>query len=145
MDDIKTKNTASTGKTLDEGDIVNAQPVGRRSAMASVGLGVLGALGLAVGLKPSTAEAQNCTDSDGGPYADAAGYGRRCRVYYRPPAVVVVRRQGCTDSDGGPYSDPGGGGRRCGVYVVPVQRTCTDSDAGSYADAAGRGRNCGGY
>lgn len=74
------------------------------------------------------------TDSDGGAYADPAGYGRGQRVQ---------GHTGVTDSDGGPYADPAGSGR--GVYG----RTSgvTDSDGGPYADPVGngRGRARGGY
>ena len=151
MDDAKTKKMGDVRQTtLHDEDIVKSDDgVGRRSAVARIGMGFLSAVGAAVGLRPSTAEAQNCTDSDGGPYADQPGYGRHCRVYYRQPVVYVQPQpQGCTDSDGGPYADGGGRGRRCGgggpVYVRRGRRnSCTDSDSGSYADAAGRGRSCG--
>ena len=142
MDDKKTEKVGGPRQTLTNDDIVrkDEKPVERRSALRAIGAGILGAVSLAVGTPPPAAEAQNCTDSDGGPYSDPGGYGRRCRVYYRPPVVVV--RRGCTDSDGGPYSDAAGYGRHCGAYVVPARVSCTDSDAGSYADPGGGGRYC---
>ncbi|AKF11701.1 hypothetical protein [Sandaracinus amylolyticus] len=67
------------------------------------------------------------TDSDGGAYADPAGYGRG----------VYGRTSGITDSDGGPYADPAGNGRGTGrVGYTGI----TDSDGGPYADPAGQGR-----
>ncbi|UJR84843.1 hypothetical protein [Sandaracinus amylolyticus] len=67
------------------------------------------------------------TDSDGGAYADPAGYGRG----------VYGRTSGITDSDGGPYADPAGNGRGTGrVGTTGI----TDSDGGPYADPAGQGR-----
>lgn len=67
------------------------------------------------------------TDSDGGAYADPAGYGR---------GVRAQGYTGLTDSDGGPYADPAGSGR--GVYGRTTG--ITDSDGGPYADPAGNGR-----
>ncbi|MDQ3037152.1 MAG: hypothetical protein M3Y87_32460 [Myxococcota bacterium] len=76
----------------------------------------------------------NVTDSDGGAYADPAGYGRGQRAQ---------GHTGVTDSDSGAWADPAGSGR--GVYG----RTSgvTDSDGGAYADPVGngRGRARGGY
>lgn len=69
----------------------------------------------------------NVTDSDGGAYADPAGYGRG----------VYGRTSGITDSDGGPYADPAGNGR--GTARVGYTGL-TDSDGGPYADPAGNGR-----
>jgi hypothetical protein len=168
VDDAKTKKPADVRQTLRDEDIVTEAPESgaRRAAMTRIGLGVLGAVGAVIGLAPATAEAQNCTDRDGGPYGDQPGNGRRCRVYYQqpvyyPPQQAYVppqqayppqpvyyppppQAQGCTDSDGGPYGDAAGRGRRCAapVYYGRPRRSCTDSDSGSYADAAGRGRGC---
>lgn len=93
------------------------------------------------------------TDSDGGPYADPAGYGRGARrqAYtgvtdsdggaYADPAGygrgVYGRTSGITDSDSGPYADPAGNGR--GTARVGYTGL-TDSDGGPYADPAGHGR-----
>ena len=121
--------------------------VSRRSFLGKVlGGAAIGAVAIVGGA--TEAEAQRCTDSDGGRYADRAGYGRRCRR----------RRTGITDRD--PY-DPVGGGRgrgrrrryRSGITDRdpgdPVgngrggrrgRTGCTDSDGGSYADPAGNGR-----
>lgn len=93
------------------------------------------------------------TDSDGGPYADPAGYGRGQRrsgytgitdsdggAYADPSGYgrgVYGRTTGLTDSDSGPYADPAGNGRgtaRMGYTGI------TDSDGGPYADPAGHGR-----
>ena len=108
MNDSKKKGDSRS--TLHEDEIVTQPSVGRRSALASIGFGALGAIGAlaaAVGLKPETAEAQGCTDNDGGPYGDQPGYGRRC-------GYVVQDRPACTDNDSGAYADAAGRGRRCG-------------------------------
>ena len=67
------------------------------------------------------------TDSDGGPYADQAGYGR---------GTARGMVTGITDSDAGPYADPAGQGRGRYGYASGI----TDSDAGPYADPPGQGR-----
>lgn len=174
MDDAKTKKPADSRQTLRDDDIVtdDSETAGRRSAMARIGLGVLGAVGAAVGLRPSTAEAQSCSDSDGGPYGDRAGYGRRCRVVYQqqpvyypppqayppqayppqayPPQVYVPPQQyappqGCTDSDGGPYADGGGRGRRCGggAYYYGGRPRRSCTDSDSGSYADAAGRGRG--
>jgi hypothetical protein len=82
------------------GDEITTEPVGRRSAIRTLGLG------LGVAAVAMTTEAchhrgiRGCTDSD--PY-DRAGYGRRCGGYYGPGYR-------CSDRD--PY-DPAGSGRHC--------------------------------
>lgn len=71
--------------------------------------------------------ATGITDSDGGPYADPAGYGR---------GTARGMVTGVTDSDAGPYADPPGQGRGRYGYSSGI----TDSDSGPYADPAGNGR-----
>ncbi|MCA9606083.1 MAG: hypothetical protein KC619_10840 [Myxococcales bacterium] len=116
-------------KTLEEGDIETERGLGRRSTIGLIGASFAAMTGV-LGFEVSEAEAQ-CTDSDGGRYADPGGGGRRCR------------RSGCSDSDGGRYADPAGGGRRCSGRVrVRPRQGCTDSDGGRYADPAGGGRRC---
>ena len=110
-------------KSLSESDIVAEQAIGRRSALRAVAGVVTGAVVAATVALPGEAEAQ-CTDSDGGRWADRPGYGRRCRrVYYRRPT-------GFTDRD---PSDGAG-------YGVCPSRGFTDSDAGAGSDPGGRGR-----
>lgn len=122
----------------------------RRSFFVTVagGVAAAGAIGF---VGNDAAEAQGCTDSDTGRYADRPGYGRRCGRprsgctdsdtgrYADSPGHGHCRRRvyrsGCTDSDGGRYADSPGNGR-C------HRRSCTDSDSGSYADSPGRGRRC---
>ena len=102
--------------------------------MGLIGATVAAAAGI-LGLEPSEAEAQGCTDSDGGRWADPGGRGRRC---FRRRVRV---RRGCTDHDSGRWADPAGRGRRC-RRVIRVRRSCTDRDGGRWADPAGRGRRC---
>jgi len=119
-------------KTLSEEDIDTERGVGRRSAMGVIGASVAAAAGV-MAFEVPEAEAQ-CTDSDGGRFADPGGRGRRCR-----------RRTGCSDPDGGRWADPAGRGRRCSRVRRRRRRRsrgCTDSDGGRFADAAGRGRRC---
>lgn len=116
-------------KTLGEDDIETERGIGRRSTIGIIGASFAAMAGV-LGIEPSEAEAQ-CTDSDGGQWADPGGGGRRCR------------RSGCSDSDGGRWADPAGAGRRCGGGVRVVPRTgCTDGDGGRWADPAGGGRRC---
>ena len=119
-------------KTLEEDDIETERGLGRRSTIGLIGASFAAMTGV-LGFSVNEAEAQ-CTDSDGGRYADAGGRGRRCR-----------RTAGCSDPDGGRWADPAGRGRRCQgrVRVRPRTGGCTDSDGGRFADAAGRGRRCG--
>lgn len=103
--------------TLVEDEIQTERPVGRRSALGILGVGVVGAVaatGLLAGAQ--RAEAQ-VTDSDTGGNADSAGHGRT----------------GQTDRDSGPDGDRAGHG-------VCAQRGHTDSDSGSGADSGGHGR-----
>ncbi len=93
--------------TLSEDDITTERTMGRRSTLATLGAAVATITGI-LGLDVGEAEAQ-CTDSDGGRYADPAGGGRRCRRRRRR----ARRRRRCSDSDGGRYADPAGRGRRC--------------------------------
>lgn len=96
------------------------------------------------------------TDSDGGSYADQAGYGRggargvqtgisdSDSGAYADPAGQGRGHynhrgwtSGITDGDSGAYADPGGNGRG----TARMGRTgMTDSDGGPYADPAGQGR-----
>ncbi|MBX3273374.1 MAG: hypothetical protein KF729_24135 [Sandaracinaceae bacterium] len=118
-------------KTLEDKDIETERGLSRRSTIGLIGASFAAMTGV-LGISPSEAEAQ-CTDSDGGRWADPGGGGRRCR------------RSGCSDSDGGRFADPAGAGRRCsGGVVVQPRGGCTDSDGGRWADGAGRGRRCGG-
>lgn len=123
-------------RSLDDQEMTTERPIGRRSSMAAVGAGVLGAAALVAGA--GEAEAQ-CSDRDPN---DPAGRGRWCRgggaCSDRDPndPVGAGRRCGgggygvCSDAD--PY-DPAGRGRRCG------RRVCSDSDP---YDPAGAGRHC---
>jgi hypothetical protein len=99
-------------QTLSDDQMVTERPMGRRSSMAMLGAGVLGAVGLVGAVAPSEAEAQ-CTDSDSGYGADPAGRGRRCCRGISdsdPSDPVGCGRRACSDSD--PH-DPGGQGRHC--------------------------------
>jgi hypothetical protein len=113
--------------TLSDDDLIVARPMGRRSSMAMLGAGVLGAVGLVAGT-PQQAEAQ-CSDRD--PY-DPAGRGRRCcsgvsdRDPHDPAGCGRRSCRGISDRD--PH-DPAGCGRR----------RCSDSDP---HDPAGLGRHC---
>jgi hypothetical protein len=94
--------------TLSDDDLIVARPMGRRSSMAMLGAGVLGAVGL-VAATPQQAEAQ-CSDSD--PY-DPVGRGRRCCRGISdsdPNDPAGCGRRRCSDSD--PH-DPAGLGRHC--------------------------------
>jgi hypothetical protein len=99
-------------KTLNPEDISSERGMTRRSALRTMGTGVLGAAAVTAGmaLRPEVAEAT--TDSDSGPGADLSG-------------------SGTTDSDSGPNADHGGAGRGC-----------NDSDSGPNSDPTGRGRSC---
>jgi hypothetical protein len=99
---------AEKKKSLSEDEIVTGKAMGRRSSMAMIGAGILGAAGL-VAATPEQAEAQ-CSDSD--PY-DPAGRGRRCCRGISdsdPYDPAGCGRRRCSDSD--PY-DPAGSGRHC--------------------------------
>lgn len=147
-DDSKKLKTDPETKTLNSDDIVTEakSPLSRRAMLGAIG----GAAALAIpGCVPRRARVvvgappppqgtvvvttgggrvqTGVTDSDGGPYADPAGYGR---------GAVRGAYTGVTDSDGGPYADPAGQGR--GVYGQTSG--VTDSDGGPYADPAGNGR-----
>jgi hypothetical protein len=131
---------ADEKKTLTDDEISSARTdapddESRRSVLTKIA-GAVGAGALAAALPAchhrgyyytGTMHATGITDSDGGPYADRAGYGRgRARGM----------GTGITDSDAGPYADPPGQGR--GRYGMTSG--VTDSDAGPYADPAGQGR-----
>lgn len=112
-----------TVKTLSDDDIVSSSNVSRRSTLRMLGAGVLGAaVTAAIGLRPSTAQAQGVSDSDSGPSGDSPGHGR----------------SGCSDSDNGPNEDRPAHGRSCSQ----PRRPCSDSDSGPNADGAGHGRSC---
>jgi len=93
------------------------------AAMIAPGCHHHGYYGPAYGQRHAT----GITDSDGGPYADPAGYGR---------GSARGMGTGITDSDQGPYADPPGQGRGRYGYASGI----TDSDSGPYADPAGNGR-----
>lgn len=122
-------------KSLLDDEIVSApQDESRRSMLAKLAVG-----GTAAALIPGchrrygyggARHATGITDSDGGAYADAAGYGR---------GGARGMGTGITDSDSGPYADPVGQGR--GRYGMTSG--ITDSDGGPYADPAGNGRGTG--
>jgi hypothetical protein len=90
---------------------------------------------LAVGtgaLISGAATAQTYTgvsDSDGGAYADRAGYGRS--------GGARAGGSGLTDNDSGSSADPAGNGR--GSSGASAQGM-SDQDSGAMADPAGRGR-----
>ncbi|MFY0637339.1 hypothetical protein [Maricaulis maris] len=69
------------------------------------------------------------SDSDGGAYADRAGYGRS--------GGARAGSSGLTDSDSGSAADPAGNGRGSGGAGA---QGITDQDSGATADPAGRGR-----
>ncbi len=92
----------------------------RRSFLGRVAGGAVAA-GAAMTVLGEPAKAFQCSDSDGGQYADPGGRGRRCG-------------RGCSDSDSGSYADPGGRGRNCGRSGL------TDGDSGSHSDPGGNGR-----
>ncbi|MGE0785119.1 MAG: hypothetical protein AB7S26_05475 [Sandaracinaceae bacterium] len=121
--------TKPTKGTLTDEDIHVERSIGRRGAIGIIGASFATAAAV-MASAPETAEAQGCSDSDGGRYADPAGRGRRCGG---------GGGSGCSDSDGGRYADAAGHGRRCGGG----RRGCSDSDGGRYADGAGHGRRCG--
>jgi len=145
-------------KTLEDADIETERTLGRRSTVGLIGASFAAMAGV-MGFSVPEAEAQ-CTDSDGGRFADPGGGGRRCARSgcsdsdggrNGDPGGAGRRcggrrrrgrSRGCSDSDGGPNADPGGGGRRCGAAPRPPPRTCSDPDTGRYADGAGRGRRC---
>lgn len=110
-------------RALSDDDIKTRRGIGRRSFL-------LGAFGgttaLAACVETTGPYYTGLTDSDGGPYADQAGYGRG----------GTVRGTGWTDSDSGPNADPANFGRGPGGRYTGW----TDSDSGPYADAAGYGR-----
>ena len=131
------------------------RPLSRRSFLVQVagGATLLGVGGCATTGAPYT----GATDSDSGPYADAAGYGvrgghRACTDSdvgsYADPANQgrsCHQQSGLTDNDTGPYADPAGAGRgsRRGGGSRPPQSGYTDNDRGQYADPAGAGRGGG--
>jgi len=103
---------ARTQKTLDPETLVTTRPVGRRSSLRSIGLGVASAAIASVGISAtaSTAEAQ-CSDRD--PYDPAErGHNCSCRGVSNsdPYDPVGCGRRRCSDRD--PY-DPAGSGRHC--------------------------------
>lgn len=123
-------------KTLREDDIVTEDGASRREALGKLaGLAAASAIAAVTpgcyrryyGPGYGARHATGITDSDGGPYADPAGYGRG-------GARGMVT--GVTDSDAGPYADPPGQGRGRYGYASGI----TDSDSGAYADPAGNGR-----
>jgi len=69
------------------------------------------------------------SDSDGGAYADRAGYGRS--------GGARAGGSGLTDSDSGAAADPAGNGRGSGGTGA---QGFSDQDSGATADPAGRGR-----
>jgi hypothetical protein len=93
--------------TLDDGDMITDRAIGRRSSMALLGAGVIGAAGLVAAATPSTAEAQ-CTDRDP---QDPAGRGRGRGISDSDPSDPAgCGRRACSDSD---PNDPAGRGRHC--------------------------------
>lgn len=123
MSDNKKQDTKLS--TPAHGALTEAQLVSRRGALGAAAA----ALAAGVGLRSGTTEAQGCTDSDAGRFADGVGRGRRCRDFHHR----------CTDSDAGRFADGVGHGRRC---RGPRHHPCTDSDVGRFADGVGRGRRC---
>ncbi len=123
MSDRQDDSNPKKAQSLSETDIVSDRSIDRWSALRAVATVVTGAVVAAVATVPGEAEAQ-CTDSDGGRWADRPGRGRRCR------RVVYRRPTGFTDRD------PSDG---AGYGVCPL-RGFTDSDAGGASDPGGRGR-----
>jgi hypothetical protein len=106
--------------TLDDNDIEEVAQPTRRSALATVGAALAGAVFGAAVLTPSEAAAcnrrTNRTDSDP---SDGVGRGRT----------------GLTDSDAGGAADSPNCGRR-GAGGGRRRRTCTDQDSGAGSDPA---------
>jgi hypothetical protein len=69
------------------------------------------------------------SDSDGGAYADQAGYGRS--------GGANTGGSGLTDNDSGATADPVGNGRGSGGVRA---QGISDQDSGAMADPAGQGR-----
>lgn len=104
--------TGSKKSTLVAADVVTDRPIGRRSSLRAVGLGVASvALGMVGAAALPTDAAAQCSDRD--PY-DPAGRGRSCGCRgvsdSDPYDPVGCGRRRCSDRD--PY-DPGGSGRHC--------------------------------
>ncbi len=112
-------------KSLSDGDIVTGRRFGRRSLLATAGVGLVGGAALLGGARPALA---GPTDSDTGANADPAGSGR---------GYVRGRPSTQTDSDEGPDADPAGNGRG---GAGQRRNAVTDSDSGANADPAGSGR-----
>ncbi len=161
--------------TLQEDDVTaSAAPMSRRAAMTAVttvavGAGATQLAGCFVvparGYRQPTATVvyqpayqTGLTDSDGGTYADQAGYGRGGAHGYNTGITDADNgsggiqdragqgrghyqhqgwTSGVTDGDSGAYADPGGNGRGTGRRG---NTGFTDSDGGTYADPAGGGR-----
>ena len=95
---MSTKDDGSK-RELAESDITT-RAVGRRSAMRTLGVGVVVAAGALATEACHHRGIRGCTDADP---VDRAGYGRRCGGYYG-------ESYRCSDRD--PY-DPAGAGRHC--------------------------------
>ncbi|HWE16928.1 MAG TPA: hypothetical protein VG758_07065 [Hyphomicrobiaceae bacterium] len=94
---------------LTDADISSRRSVSRRSVLGALGLGLGAAAAAVVGSTAGTAQAPaGCSDTDGGRYEDAPGFGVRCRPR-------VLKPTGCTDSDNGPNEDAPGFGTRCWI------------------------------
>ncbi|WP_417477081.1 hypothetical protein [Maricaulis sp.] len=102
----------------------------RRSILTQVTGGVLGAgAGALIGGSATAQTYTGVSDSDGGAYADQAGYGRS--------GGARAGGSGLTDSDSGAAADPAGNGRGSGGTGA---QGFSDQDSGAMADPAGRGR-----
>jgi hypothetical protein len=94
--------------TLSDDEVVIARTMGRRSGMAMLGAGVIGAVGLVAGMSQRV-EAQ-CSDRDP---QDPPGRGRSCCRGISdadPSDPAGCGRRFCSDTDTG---DPVGRGRHC--------------------------------
>lgn len=100
-------------RTLEAGDIVTERPLGRRSAIATLGAAVLGGAAVVAGASSAQARDRSAKASDSDP-TDPPGRGRT----------------GFTDRDSGASADGAGRG-------VCAERGWSDSDPN---DPAGRGR-----
>jgi hypothetical protein len=133
---FKTKSDFEA-KSLADNDISSQRRLTRRSILSSLGLGLGAAALVVVGRSgPTAAQAPSgCSDNDGGRYADAPGFGRRCQQ--GPPSGA------CSDFDAGRTADPPGAGRHCSPRNRPSRPTgCTDMDSGPNEDSAGYGVRC---
>lgn len=109
--------------------MANKGTLSRRSFMVQVtGTALATGAGALISGNTTAQTYTGVSDSDGGAYADRAGYGR---------SGARAGGSGLTDSDSGATADPVGNGRGSGGTGV---QGITDQDSGAMADPAGQGR-----